>query len=177
MKKIKITAEELSPTEILSEKDLFPNFCCGENGVDEFIQKQAHNHQKKRLGVTYIFKHFNKLIGFGTIAMGDINKEKLDTSDRLPKSIPNYPILLIGQLGVCKDQQHGGIGSHICDYFIDLALKLSDKIGCRFVFVNAIPKKEVIKFYQDKGFIMLPKQESRKQKAMILTLPDKASLP
>jgi len=166
-----LSPEDLELPIILSMGETFPDFSCGEEGVDEFIHQQALDYQKENLGITYIFKHSGRLIGFATISMGDLNKDKMEAGDRLPQSIPNYPILLIGQIGVCEDQQRGGIGKHICDFCIDRALKLSEKIGCRFVVVNAVPKEEVIRFYEDKiGFKMLPKQEKGKQKTMILNI-------
>lgn len=177
MCKSKIPIEALNPPEILSKEDSFPDFCCGERDIDEFIHEEAHIYQKQSLGITYIFKYSTRLIGFATISMADIRKSKMEKEDRLPKPIPNYPALLIGQLAVCEDQQRGDIGTYICKFCIDKAVKLSKIVGCRFVVVNAIAKEKVISFYEKLGFILLPKQEDRKQKIMILSILNQDTVP
>ena len=157
--------------KILDAEDITDGFCCGEKGIDDFIQREALDFQKERLGVTYLFHHDGELVGFVTLSMADLKKAKMKAEDRLSIETENYPALLIGQLAVCKKFQREDIGSYLCDFCLDRALKFSDKIGCRFIVVNAI--ESAIGFYEKYGFILLPGQKSRKQKLMFLNILQK----
>ncbi|HMK94320.1 MAG TPA: GNAT family N-acetyltransferase [Candidatus Limnocylindrales bacterium] len=125
--------------------------------------------QNKRLGVTYLFKHNSDLIGFATLCMGHLSREKIASEHRLRQRMQSYPALLIGQLAVWKDQQGNRIGTFICDYCLCKAIQLSEKVlGCRFLVVDAV--KEAVKFYDGYGFVLAPKQDKEKQKLMFLDI-------
>ena len=160
--------QDLSPPTILGKNDDTSRFSCGNKDIDEFIQKEALTFQEGCLGVTYVFKQEKELIGFATLCMGNLNKHELATKDRLPKHIGSYPALLIGQLAVCNDNQSNGIGTYMCDFCLDRAVKLTHILGCRFLVVDAIEK--AVKFYQNYGFVLAPKQEKEKQKLMFLDI-------
>lgn len=156
------------PPKILDKSDDTGTFSCGNKDIDEFIQKEALIFQYQCLGVTYLFKHELDLVGFATLCMGHLNKQKLANEDRLPKRVPSYPALLIGQLAVCNGQQDNDIGTFICDFCLDKALKLSTVLGCRFLVLDAVEK--AVPFYIKYGFKMAPKQENEKQKLMFLDI-------
>ncbi len=57
----------------LDAQDL-SGFDCTDDGVDEqglqeFIQKEARDYQAKNLGVTYLVLHENVIVAFVTVAM------------------------------------------------------------------------------------------------------------
>jgi len=164
----KITAKDLSPPKILDPDDDVSSFTCGVKDMDEFIQKEALDFQKERLGVTYLFMHVDDLVGFATLSMADLKREKMDAQHRLQSKIENYPALLIGQLAVCEGLQGQDVGTFICDFCFDRALKFSKLVGCRFMFVNALESADG--FYLKYGFVLLPKQEGREQKVMFLDI-------
>ena len=154
--------------KILDANDRTAGFCCGEKGIDEFIRKEALEFQKERLGVTYLFKREDELVGFVTLSMADLKRAKMNVADRLAIGIENYPALLIGQLAVCKKFQAQDVGTFLCDFCLDRALRFSERVGCRFIVVNAI--ESAIGFYQKYGFVLLPDQKDRKQKIMFLNI-------
>jgi len=154
--------------KILDEKDKTGDFCCGEEGIDEFIRSEALDFQRERLGVTYLFKHGDELAGFVTLSMADLRKAKMSVEDRLAVGVENYPALLIGQLAVCKKFQAQDVGTFLCDFCLDRALRFSERVGCRFMIVNAI--ESAVGFYEKYGFVLLPDQKGRKQKIMFLNI-------
>lgn len=160
--------EDLSKPKILDENDDVNGFSCDNKGIDDFIQKEALIFQEQCLGVTYVFNCGTKLIGFATLCMGNLNKEKMKSEDRLPKHIGSYPSLLIGGLAVSNDYKRNGIGTFICDFCFDRAVKLSKILGCRFLVVDAV--ESAIDFYANYGFTLAPKQEKQKQKLMFLDI-------
>jgi GNAT superfamily N-acetyltransferase len=154
--------------KVLNKNDSVNGFSCKEEEIDEFIREQALGYQEQNLGVTYVFYFGSKLIGFATLCMGNVNKRKMSEDDNLSKSIASYPALLIGQLGVTNEYQRRGIGKHVCDFCFFIAIHLSQKIGCRFLIVNALDS--AVDFYIKYGFTLAPKQEKQKQKLMFLDI-------
>jgi predicted GNAT family N-acyltransferase len=167
-KQSSLKPQNLSLPTILGKSDDTSSFSCGNKDIDEFIQKEALIFQEQCLGVTYVFKRATELIGFATLCMGNLNKHEIATKDRLPKHIGSYPALLIGQLAVCNDHQSNGIGTYICDFCLDRAVKLTHILGCRFLVVDAVTK--AVKFYVNYGFVLAPKQEKEKQQLMFLDI-------
>ena len=100
--------------------------------------------------------------------MGHLNKQKMASKDRLPKPIGSYPSLLIGELAVSNGYQKNGIGTFLCDFCFDRAVKLSKILGCRFLVVDAV--ESAVNFYTNYGFVLAPKQKTEEQKLMFLDI-------
>ena len=63
------------------------------------------------------------------------------------------------------------LGLFFAIFGLDRALRFSERVGCRFIVVNAI--ESAIGFYQKYGFVLLPDQKDRKQKIMFLNILSK----
>jgi len=160
--------------KILSEQHNIGNFSCDVEDIDEFIHSEAIDFQNERLGVTYLFFYEAQVVGFVTLSMADLRKQKMREEDKLPIGRENYPALQISQLAVSKDLQHEhGIGTYICDFCHAQSLKLSEKVGCRFLVLNAI--QTAIGFYKTFGFKLLPKQ-TRREPVMFLNILNKEAI-
>ena len=157
-----------SVRKILDKTDNVANFLCGNKDIDDFIRNESLDYQNERLGTTYLFKYDNELFGFVTLSMADLRKGKMESEDRLSIGKEQYPALLIGQLAVCKNHQGEDLGIYLCDFCFDRALKFSEKIGCRFLILNA--QEAVIGFYEKYGFKLIPKQKNRREKLMFLNI-------
>jgi hypothetical protein len=127
-----ITPRDLSYPEILNEKDKVNDFVCGVKDIDIFMHEEALQYQKDRLGVTYLFRQNGKIVGFATLSMADLKREKMSATDRLKHKIENYPALLIGQLAVCAEHHGRDIGTYICDFCFSEALRFSRKLDADF---------------------------------------------
>ena len=160
--------------KILDENTTIANFTCNKKEIDQFIHEQAQNFQNQQLGITYLFSFESDLIGFATLCMGHVNKQKMLLEDRLQKSISSYPALLIGQLGVSVKYQNMGVGKYICNFCFSLAVRFSQRVGCRFLVVNAL--ESAVDFYENYGFTLAPDQEKQKQKLMFLDITKRKHL-
>lgn len=154
--------------KILTESDNTNGFCCGVQEIDNFIHKEALDFQNERLGVTYLCYYKNELLGFATLSMADLRKERMQAEERLEIGRENYPALQIGQIAVCRKYQSKGIGVFLCDFSLGKAYKFSEEVGCRFLVLNA--RREVISFYEKYGFKLLPRQEKRREPVMFLNI-------
>ncbi len=154
--------------KLLEESDNVSQFSCGVTEIDTFIHEEALSFQNERLGVSYLFFYQDNLIGFVTLSMADLKKERMNREDRLPIGRENYPALQIGQLAVCSDLQGKDVGTYICDFCLNMAIELSERVGCRFLVLNA--KRRVIGFYRKYGFRLLAGQEQRREPIMFLNI-------
>lgn len=94
--------------KILSEDLVIKNFCCGDSRYDEFITTtEALEHQREKLGTTYLFFYNDKCIGYITIAMGDLNKEKHSKLKKITHH-DNIPGLFLAQMARAKEYKVKG---------------------------------------------------------------------
>ncbi|HKM59871.1 MAG TPA: GNAT family N-acetyltransferase [Candidatus Bathyarchaeia archaeon] len=166
-----ISASELQ-VEILKATHNLATFDCSfedEMGLNEFIHEEALQYQKENLGVTYLFFHQERIVGFVTLAMSQI--ETRETAFRLPLkvTIKNYPALLIGRLATANEYRGRNVGKSICLWCVSTTRKLSREVGCRLVVVMTNINK--VEFYSRCGFDLVPKSEKKDKKWMYLQVP------
>ena len=154
---------------ILTPSDNVEKFCCGNKDIDDFIHKEAWKFQNESLGVSYLFYYLEELIGFVTLSMADLRKEKIIPEDKLSLERENYPALHISQLARCEGDKFQGVGTALCYFSLTQAIELSERVGCRFLVLNA--ERKVIGFYEQCGFKLLQNQEKRRQPMMFLSIP------
>lgn len=160
--------------KILTKDDDFTHFVCGKKPIDDFIHNEALDFQNERLGVSYVFRYDNEIVGFVTLSMADLKKERLQREDRLQIGKAYYPALQISQLAVCKEKVDNDIGTFLCDFSLAVAYNLSEEVGCRFLVLNS--KRDVIGFYEKYGFKLLPNQEDRREPVMFLNIFNKKQI-
>lgn len=141
--------------EKLSKKHDLSSFHCNKDDiskVDDFIHNEALKYQKENMGISHLFFYNDEIIGFVTLSMTHI--EGKDTPD--PPSLAYFgrkkpPSILIGQLGVENKYRKRGLGKVLCQWCEGLAIKLNEKVGCRYLVLHT--EKELIEFYEKCGFI------------------------
>lgn len=158
----KIPFSELE-TKILEPSDNLSNFDCSMNdimGLNGFIHDEALDFQKENLGITYLFLHQKKIVGFVTLAMGNIEIKK--TKYKLPflTTINDYPSLVIARLGVDNNYRRCDIGRNICFWCLSISQRFSKEIGCVAV-IALTCGQNAVDFYRDCCFLTEPKHEQR----------------
>lgn len=139
----------------LEYSDDFSGFHCNNEddlGCDSFIhnENEAKQFQKGLHGITYVFSYRNKMVGYVTLAMSSILAKRLDKKDNTTIHLSFYPCLLIGRLAVDNDMRHLDIGTYLADWSTGVALKLSERVGCRYVVLETLENK--VAFYSQCGF-------------------------
>ena len=82
--------------------------------MDRWLNKSARQAQEKRLSVTRVLlKEPNAIVGYYTLAMGQVNFDKLPHSyaRKLPSTL--LPIITLAWLGVDERYQGNGFGGRI----------------------------------------------------------------
>lgn len=144
----------------LHPRDDRSGFRSGDEALDRFFHKYAGQNQFRHyLGVTYVAVEGHRILGFATVAPGQLDIEDLPTSAR--KKLPRYPlpVLRLARLAVDESAQSQGLGAHLLRFVNQLAEKMADQYGCSGVIVDAKPG--ATEFYGKYGFIAVDPSEGQ----------------
>jgi GNAT superfamily N-acetyltransferase len=180
-KKIKIKPEELR-VEKLSEShaEIISGLQSYEQELIDFLVEDALNQQNRKISVTYLWflRRTNELVGYVTISPDCIKTKKINQqlSQKFREKGINYkslPALKIGRLCVDDRFQKCGIGTLIIQFAINIASKLSQQVGCRFLYLDAKRNednaKDALHFYRRMGFEYYDEKD-RKETPLYLDL-------
>ena len=133
-------------------------FSCGNQLLDDYIQKQVRQDIKGKVAVCFVLSDDNKIIkGYYTLSNSSIPRSSVP--DALLKNLPKYkdlPVTLLGRLAIDKRFTSQGLGSLL---LIDALKRCYDtsvnSIASMAVIVDPIDQRAV-DFYLKFGFISLP---------------------
>lgn len=134
------------------------NFHCSFKQLEEHIKQYAFTHQKEGLFQTYFYVEDGKYLGYISLAIASIDREKFDNELDIPSSMKYaIPALKITRLCIFDEYIKQGVGT-ILIYFVKvLATTLQKKIGCRAVIVDS--KEEAVSFYKQYDYIPIASQD------------------
>ena len=138
--------------ERLAARHQRAGFDCGEPALNDFLQRQAGQLERRGFGKTYVALAPDgiQVVGFVTLSGGQVEAQTLPPHLKLPRY--PAPILRIGRLAVDRQQQGQGTGQHLMSFALQLALEFSQQVGLFAVVVDA--KNEQAKaFYTSLGFV------------------------
>jgi len=120
--------------------------------LDRFFAKFAwQNQYRHHVGITYVAAEGDRIIGYATIAPGNIAGEALPPTFR--RALPRYPlpVLRLAWLAVNAADQGRGVGSALLRHVFQLALKMAEELGCVGILVDA--KRDAVEYYRRIGFL------------------------
>jgi GNAT superfamily N-acetyltransferase len=178
--------QKIKPEELRLEKlgeihlEIIKSFKSYEPELVDFLIQDALNQQKRKISVTYLWfkRDTNDLIAYITLSPDCVKLKRINDllAQRFRDKGINYkslPALKIGRLCVCDEFLCRGIGTLMIQFAIDPARKVSQQVGCRFLYLDAKrnqdPKKDAIHFYKKIGF-ELYKERDNKETPMYLDL-------
>ena len=152
--------------ELLSKHHDRKGFDCGENALNQFLQRTARQHIQKGLSRTFVLVDSEQpsvIIGFFTLTLCEVQVDNLP-----PRWVKKYPDVVPGvklaRLAVSKEFQKLGIGSILLVESMKRAKVIADNAGVIGLFVDA-KSFEVKKYYQRFGF------EGTEEHPLLLFLP------
>ncbi|MDR1324301.1 MAG: GNAT family N-acetyltransferase [Candidatus Margulisbacteria bacterium] len=151
----------------LEPKDSFL-FDCGDDDMNDFFHNDAVPHTELLLAKTYVYYDTdtpNQAIGFFTVLNDSIKGQKVEQfREALPneKRYPFFPAVKIGRLGRDSKFKGSKYGQKILDD-IKHSFTFNNKTGCCFITVDAYNKENLLKFYQNNGFIFLSDKDQNKE--------------
>jgi GNAT superfamily N-acetyltransferase len=138
--------------ELLAARHDRASFDCGEPALNEFLQRQAGQQQRRGFGKTYVALAEDGVTvrGFVTLSAGQVATQQLPATLKLPRY--PAPVLRIGRLAVDRRQQGQDIGQELLSFALHLARDFSRKVGLNAVVVDAKNEKAIV-IYARLGFI------------------------
>lgn len=150
-----------------THKSVINSFRSYEQELTDFLIEDSLDNQKKKISITYLWslKGTNELLGYITLLADKISldtslKEEFRIKGILYKSLP---AVKIGR--ICIDDRYlkRGIGALMIQFAIFQAKKVGEKVGCRFITLdakrNSDPSKDSFHFYKKMGFDVLKGRE------------------
>lgn len=138
----------------LQEGDDRSQFRSDDPDLDRFFQKFAGQNQFRHyLGVTYVAVEERRILGFVTVAPGNVEIEELPATAR--RRLPHYPlpVLRLARLAVDRSARGQGLGAQLLRFVLELGLRLATEYGSVGVVVDAKP--DAVSFYRRFGFIAI----------------------
>ena len=155
-------------------KKLLKTFVCTKNtDVQDFLHNKAITFERNLRSCTYLYvSNADKSVaGYFSLGITYTLTNKLDKA--VVKFLDGYtdetiaiPCYLIGQLGksdTCKEK----IGSFLLDDALSIIDKAQESLNGRFVLIDSVNDKRVIKFYEQNSFIAIENDKSLKSIKMI----------
>lgn len=135
------------------------SFSCGYSMLDNYIQKQAKQDDKRDLSACFVLeeKQSKLVLGYYTLSANSINRDSFPTSisEKLPKSYQELPTILLGRLAVDMRFTGNGYGEILLLDALNKCVEISRNLGTLAVVVDPIDAKAEM-FYKRYGFILLP---------------------
>jgi ribosomal protein S18 acetylase RimI-like enzyme len=138
-------------------------FSCGEERVDNFLQKTAARQQDEdhtRVNVACLDSS-DTVIGFYALNSHAIDVQTLP--DVVRKKLPNYrsiSAVYLSVVGVHVGHQKRGLGRFLMADALTRCVGVADQIGVHFVVLDALNERAA-KLYRELGFVDLPGHEPR----------------
>jgi GNAT superfamily N-acetyltransferase len=139
---------------ILQASDDRSGFRSGDPDLDRFLQRYAGRNQfRHHLGSTYVAVDQGRILGYATVAPGQLEID--DLPGALRKKLPEYPVpvLRLARLAVDEAARGQGLGKELLRFVLQLAIRLAKDYGCTGVLVDA--KAEAVASYGKLGFVPL----------------------
>jgi GNAT superfamily N-acetyltransferase len=129
---------------------------CGNQDLNEFFHKDAVYYKEDLLAETYaLYLKSKGARSLGPLAFVALANDTIKLSKSLKRKlishkkryIEEYPAVKIARLGVHKESQRKGLGTHLIN-LLKALFTTNNRTGCRFLTIDAYNRKEVLRFYK-----------------------------
>lgn len=151
--------EKLSP----AHKDILSSLKSYEQELVNFLMEDALDQQEKILSITYLWflKGTNDFVGYITLLADKISLDSplKEEFRNIGINYKSLPAMKIGRLCVDDRFIRRGIGKLMVEFAIYQAKKVCERVGCRFITLDAKrnedKNKDSLHFYKKMGFNIL----------------------
>ncbi len=147
------------PTQFSIEKlrsdHAVEEFDCGNEELNRFLIRHALSSQQASSSQTYIGLADTSIIGFYTLAVGQVSYD--DSPQRLTRGLAHHPVptMLLARLAVSTKWQKRGIGAGLLKDAMRRTMQAADIAGIRAFAVHA-KDDAAVQFYAHFDFIPSP---------------------
>jgi len=135
-------------------------FCCGNPGLDNYLQQQAGQDQKRKLAAVFVLTADGQSVN-GFYALSALSILAAELPPEVAKKLPRFPlpVTLLGRMAVAQSLQGKGWGEFLLLHALERAVQASRQVASWAVVVDA--KAGAREFYLKHGFIQFPTQPDR----------------
>ncbi len=131
-----------------------PNFSCGIEIFDNYLQKQATQDIKRHISRVFVAVEKDRpkeVVGYYTLSSLSIELSQLP--ENLSRKLPKHPVpaVLIGRLAVSQFAQGKGVGKMLLADAVKRLLSVSDEVAVYALVVDAV-NNNAKRFYERFGF-------------------------
>lgn len=144
-------------TEPLNSSHKKAEFDCGNEMLNQYLQKQAKQDVKRKLSACFVLSSEDLIKGYYTLSNAGIPQKLLpeEVKKRLPHSYESLPVTLLGRLAISILHQGQGIGKFLLIDALKRSNNVSNHIGSMAVIVDPIDIAAQ-NFYLKFQFVKLP---------------------
>jgi len=113
------------------------NFDCGREELNRYLTRYAWSNQQAGAGQTYVGLSGDVVVGYHTLAVGQVFPEQ--APGRVAKGLARHPvpIMLLARLAVDRRWQGQGVGKALLKDAMQRTLQAADIVGIRALAVHA----------------------------------------
>ncbi len=136
-----------APEKLTKEHD-FSKFNCGEKTINDFVLN-AHKQAKSRNAVLYVACEAGTMFvkAFYTLSNGSVMRNE-PPKNMQRFSQKEFPVTILGRLGVDKNYQGNGVGLDLLKDAITRSIVAADIVGSRAILVHALDQR-LADFYKN----------------------------
>ena len=141
----------------LAEHDEVENFDCGDQPLNNYLQRYAWTNQEKiSIGVSYVAVDEDAprtVLGYFTLAMASVPRDTFPK--KYVRGLPPYdlPLILLARLAVDRRFSGRGLGHALIAEALRISMRVSDEVGCRCIITDAY--RDRVSWYERYGFVPL----------------------
>jgi GNAT superfamily N-acetyltransferase len=130
-------------------------FDCGREQLNRYLLRYAWTNQQASAAQTYIGLVGDKVVGYYTLAVGQVTRE--EAPERLIKGLARHPvpIMLLARLAIDRRWQGRGIGKALLRDAMQRTLQAADIAGIR-AFAAHAKDEEARSFYLNSNLVPSP---------------------
>ena len=139
----------------LAEHDEVENFDCGDQPLNNYLQRYAWTNQEKiSIGVSYVAVDEDAprtVLGYFTLAMASVPRDTFPK--KYVRGLPPYdlPLILLARLAVDHRFSGRGLGHALISEALRISMRVSDEVGCRCIITDAY--RDRVNWYSRYGFV------------------------
>jgi len=137
--------------EKLARAHALEGFDCGKEPLNRFLVRHAVQSQQSNASQTYVACEAERVVGFYTLAFGQVAFD--DAPERLRKGLARHPvpIMILARLAIAADAQGKGLGAGLLKDALLRTIQASEIAGLRAFAVHA-KDDEARAFYERHDF-------------------------
>jgi GNAT superfamily N-acetyltransferase len=156
------------PCLLDTEKHLRDEFDCGDESLNEWLQRYAGQNRRRDTAATWVVvDDRSKVVAYACISMTSIDRSA--APGKLAKGTPQrIPALLIGRLGVDRSVAGHGLGTALVVHVLEKAVEINHTAACRAVVVDAL-NPNAFQWWARLGFVPFDPDDEHNLDLYLLT--------